>query len=105
MGSSAISGTNQGQLVSSQQPSTFFDSLLTRVAAFRVVILFLFHALVFAACYAFAWLLRFEFEIPPEYIETFKWSLPVVVGVQLLIGLFSGFYRGWWRYVGMGDVI
>lgn len=91
--------------MTSQRPSTLFDSLLLRVAAFRVVILFLFHALVFAACYAFAWLLRFEFEIPPEYIETFKWSLPVVVGVQLLIGLFFGFYRGWWRYVGMGDVV
>ena len=87
-----------------QSPS-FIDSLLIRLAGARVAILFAFHALVFAACYAFAYLLRFEFAIPPEFNETFKWSLPVVLGVQLLIGIIFGFYRGWWRYVGMADVV
>ena len=29
----------------------------------------------------------------------------MIVGVQLLVGLFFGFYRGWWRYVGMSDVV
>src|SRR5204862_3417853 len=76
-----------------------------RIAAARVVILFVFHALVFAACYAFAYLVRFEFAIPPEYLAAFKWSLPVAVGLQLAIGLFFSFYRGWWRYVGIADVV
>jgi len=91
--------------VNSQTPSTFLDSVIVRVAAARVIILFVFHAVVFTACYAFAWLLRFEFAVPPAFIETFLWSLPVVVGVQLGVGLLFGFYRGWWRYVGMGDVV
>jgi FlaA1/EpsC-like NDP-sugar epimerase len=82
-----------------------FDIFLLRLAAGRVVILFAFHVIVFAACYSFACLLRFEFAIPPEFNETFKWNLLVVVGVQLLVGIIFGFYRGWWRYVGMGDVI
>src|SRR6266550_2574315 len=82
-----------------------FDLFLLRLAAGRVAILFAFHAIVFAACYAFACLLRFEFAIPPEFTATFKGNLPVVVAVQLLIGIIFGFYRGWWRYVGMGDVI
>jgi FlaA1/EpsC-like NDP-sugar epimerase len=82
-----------------------FDSFLLRVAAARVVILFVFHALVFAASYSFAYLLRFDFVIPPEFTATFKGNLPVVIGVQLLIGIVFGFYRGWWRYVGIGDVI
>ena len=56
-----------------------------RLAGARVAILFAFHALVFAACYAFAYLLRFEFAIPAEFNDTFKWSLPVVLGVQLLM--------------------
>lgn len=81
------------------------DSFLIRIAAGRVVILFAFHAVVFAACYAFAYLLRFEFAIPKEFNETFRCNLPVVLGVQLLIGIAFGFYRGWWRYVGMADVV
>lgn len=88
-----------------QQNPTIFDSLILRVAAARVLILFVFHAVVFAGCYALAWLLRFEFVIPPDYLETVKRSLPVVVGVQLLIGGLFGFYRGWWRYVGIADVV
>jgi FlaA1/EpsC-like NDP-sugar epimerase len=78
---------------------------LIEAAPARVAALFVFHAVVFAACYAFAWLLRFEFTIPPEYIETFRVSFPVVVGTQLLIGGVFSFYRGWWRYVGIGDVV
>ena len=89
----------------SAQQESIFQSLLVRLAAARVVVLFLFHLVVFSACYAFAWLLRFEFAIPIDYVETFKWSFPVVVGVQLLIGMLFGFYRGWWRYVGIADVV
>lgn len=87
------------------QTPPVIDSFLIRLAGARVAILFAFHALVFAACYAFAYLVRFEFAIPTEFIETFKWSLPVVLGTQLLIGIAFGFYRGWWRYVGMADVV
>jgi FlaA1/EpsC-like NDP-sugar epimerase len=84
---------------------SIIDSFLVRIAAARVTILFAFHAVVFAACYAFAYLLRFEFAIPSDFNETFKWSLPVVLLVQLLVGAAFGFYRGWWRYVGMADVV
>jgi FlaA1/EpsC-like NDP-sugar epimerase len=81
------------------------EAFLIRLAPARVAILFCFHAIVFAACYAFAYLVRFEFAIPAEYLATFKWSMPVVVTMQLVIGIFFGFYRGWWRYVGIGDVV
>src|SRR5258708_19762437 len=87
------------------QTASHLDSFLVRAAAARVAILCAFHTVVFAACYAFAYLLRFEFAVPAEFNETFKWSLPVVLGVQLLIGIAFGFYRGWWRYVGMADVV
>jgi FlaA1/EpsC-like NDP-sugar epimerase len=79
--------------------------LLLRLAGARVAILFLFHLVVFAGCYAFAYLVRFEFTVPPEYFQTFRSSLTVVVGVQLLTGVFFDYYRGWWRYVGLADVV
>jgi len=79
--------------------------LVIGVGAARVAILFVFHAVVFTLCYLFAWLLRFEFNIPPEYFDQLKISLPYVVGLQLVVGIFFGFYRGWWRYVGISDVL
>ena len=82
-----------------------FERLLLRLAYGRVVILFLFHAVVFAAAYAFSYLVRFEFAIAPDFLSTFKSSLIIVVSIQLLAGVVFGFYRGWWRYVGMGDVV
>jgi len=87
------------------QETSFVNSFLLRVAAARVVILFLFHFVTFVACYAFAYLLRFEFVVPPEHLIDFRWGIFTVVGVQLLAGAFFGFYRGWWRYVGIADVI
>jgi FlaA1/EpsC-like NDP-sugar epimerase len=87
------------------QNSSFIDSFLLQMAAARVAILFAFHAVVFIACYVLAYLLRFDFAIPPEALTTFRSSLSVVVGVQLMIGVLFGFYRGWWRYVGMVDVV
>ncbi len=98
-------GLGEKPVIENQQNQGVFDWLILQVAAARVVILFIFHAIVFSGCYTLAWMLRFDFQIPPEYLETFKFSLPVVVGVQLLVGVFFGFYRGWWRYVGIGDVV
>lgn len=92
-------------IVTQERQESLFESVLARLAGGRVAILFIFHALVFAACYAFAYLVRFEFVIPSEFIPTFKSSLVVVIGVQLIIGFAFGFYRGWWRYVGMTEVI
>lgn len=93
------------RLVKTDNTDSIVESFLGRMAAARVVVLFLFHALVFASCYAFAFLVRFEFAIPPEFVDTFKSTFAIVVGVQLLVGLVFGFYRGWWRYVGIADVI
>jgi FlaA1/EpsC-like NDP-sugar epimerase len=85
--------------------ASLIEAFLIRIASARVVILFVFHAVVFAACYSFAYLVRFEFSIPAEYLGTFKSSLPLVLAIELTVGLFFGFYRGWWRYVGIADVV
>ncbi len=77
-----------------------------RLAPVRMALLFLFHAAVFAACYVFAWMVRFEFAKPPDVLTaTFTQSFFVVVGLRLFAGALFGFYKGWWRYVGLTDVI
>ena len=80
-------------------------SFVRETAAVRMVLLFVFHALVFTVSFALASLLRFEFALPRDYVETFRASLVAVVAVQLAGGALFSFYRGWWRYVGMADVI
>src|SRR5436853_1138763 len=89
----------------SKTTTSLIDSFLVRLAGARVVILFLFHAIVFASAYVLAYLIRFDFNIPPEFIDTFKAAMPVVIITQLLAGVFFSFYRGWWRYVGIADVM
>jgi len=81
-------------------------SRIVRIRELRIATLFAFHCVVFAACYAFAWIVRFEaFEVPAEFIPTFKAGFWPVVGIQLLAGAVFSFYRGWWRYVGLAEVI
>jgi FlaA1/EpsC-like NDP-sugar epimerase len=88
-----------------KEENSFFEGLLFRLAAGRVIILFVLHAVVFVAAYTFSYLVRFEFALPVEQITKFRSTLFIVVGIQLLTGLFLGFYRGWWRYVGIADVV
>ncbi len=85
--------------------NNWIERYIFRVSAVRAILLFLFHALVFTLCYTLAWLVRFEFTIPRVHEPAFHSSLPFVLGVQLVVGFLFGFYRGWWRYVGVGDVI
>ena len=81
------------------------ERFLSQAAYARAAILFVFHLVVFAFCYVAATLVRYEFGVPEAYIPVVKASLPLVVAVQLLAGLLFGFYRGWWRYVGIADVV
>ena len=51
-----------------------------------------------------AYLLRFNFDIPPEYVTMMLSSLPWVVAVQAAIFLYFGLYRGIWRYASLPDL-
>src|SRR5262249_40313145 len=81
------------------------DATLVRMAGARVVVLFLFHAFGFAACFVLAEWLRFEFRIPPSARAVVGDAMVRVVALQLLVGAVFGFYRGWWRYVSIGDAV
>jgi FlaA1/EpsC-like NDP-sugar epimerase len=57
---------------------------------------------------ALAWLaafwLRFNLEIPPDYLETALATLPWVAGVNALVFWRLGLYRGLWRYASVSDL-
>ncbi len=60
--------------------------------------------LVLVAAFVLAYLLRFDFAVPPEYVERGLVQLPVVALLQVSVLLLSGIHRFVWRYVGMTEV-
>ena len=61
------------------------------------------HLIVFVAAYWAAFLLRFGFHVPADYVAIYLASLTWVVGIQLAIFCVLGLFHGWWRYVTFAD--
>jgi FlaA1/EpsC-like NDP-sugar epimerase len=59
--------------------------------------------LIFALSIAISYLFRFEFSLSPFYIQQIKILLLWIVPLKILIFLFSGVYRGMWRYTSIRD--
>src|SRR3954453_13609895 len=88
-----------------EQKSSLLDTLLGQTAGARTFFLFLFHVVVFFACFVAANLVRYDFRVDVDAFPLAKSGIAVVVLLQLVCGGIFGFYRGWWRYVGISDVI
>ncbi|HEY0038336.1 MAG TPA: nucleoside-diphosphate sugar epimerase/dehydratase [Longimicrobium sp.] len=72
---------------------------------FRRWLIVLFHLMVIPLTYRFAFGLRFDLAIPAEMEVVFWSTLPyLLVGRMVSFGIF-GLFRGWWRHVGMRDLI
>lgn len=63
------------------------------------------HAAVFCAAYWLAFLLRFDFFLPPRALDAFLSSIGWVVGLQLVLFYLLGQFQGWWRYVTFADFV
>lgn len=60
---------------------------------------------IFISANYLAWLVRFEFDVPPNMVEVMWRTIPVLVIAKALGFLVSGQFRGWWRYVSIKDVL
>jgi len=75
------------------------------VLRYRYVIKLLLHGFIFTFAYLSAYLLRFEFVIPPEYSAGIRGTIPVMI-LAKSAGFFAfGLFSGWWRYVTIRDVM
>src|SRR3990172_6155917 len=54
--------------------------------------------------YLFAYLLRFEGEIPPQEWAILKATLPYILPFKLIVFMALGLYRGMWRYTSLVDL-
>lgn len=71
----------------------------------RLALLFLIHTGAFSAVLYVAFWLRFDFDIPARMMERFKESLPILVGIKLMVFYFLGSFYGWWRFVTFSDFV
>ncbi|MGZ9197094.1 MAG: PglD-related sugar-binding protein, partial [Candidatus Deferrimicrobiaceae bacterium] len=60
---------------------------------------------IFLSANYLAWLIRFEFDVPPNMIGVIRQTIPVLVIAKALGFLASGQFRGWWRYMSIRDVL
>ena len=59
---------------------------------------------VLSGAFAFAYLLRFDFNIGPVELRMGLFQLPFVVSVQLALLIITGVYAFIWRYVGISEI-
>ncbi|MDL1967009.1 MAG: polysaccharide biosynthesis protein [Deltaproteobacteria bacterium] len=69
------------------------------------MIVFLVDALLLAAAFIVAHLIRFEFNIPLSFLSLLKQMLPWVLLAKLSCFYFLGLYRGMWRYTSIADLL
>lgn len=78
------------------KPIVFYKNFL--------VILFT-DAFLLAAALYFSYLVRFDFNIPHHFLESFKRMLPFVLITKVVCFYFFDLYRGMWRYTSIADLI
>ncbi len=71
----------------------------------RKALIIILQALLVVATYYMAFSLRLDFSINPQSRLAFFHSLPWVLAIKLIVFAAFGLLRGWWRYVGMNDLL
>ena len=78
------------------------DPLLLQL---RRPLIALLHACLLAVAWAGSFSIRLDFSIAEPFRTTMLTTLPVVIAVKLTIFYAFGLFRGWWKYVGLSDLI
>ncbi len=74
------------------------------VLRYRRPFVLLIHLGLVIVSYALAFLLRFDFRIPPYYSQLMLKTLPMLVVLKMAIFGHYGLFSGLWRYVGIDDI-
>ena len=91
-----------GQERAQTEPEPTFQGLILK---YRRAIIILSQALLLAATYYLSFLLRLDFNLPEPYRRSFFVTLPLVLLIKLLVFYHFRLFSGWWRYVGMSDLL
>jgi FlaA1/EpsC-like NDP-sugar epimerase len=87
-----------------KQSGTKTDAAVRLLYQHRRLVATLIYGLVAAAAFRLAFMLRFDFNEPPEMLVLVQAALPALVAVRLLIDTLFGLGNSRWRFAGTHDV-
>ncbi len=73
-------------------------------SSYRPVILILLDIVLINLSYIFAFMIRFDGKLPPEYLNIFVESAFVLMGIKIATFYYFNMYRNLWRYAGVEDM-
>ncbi len=79
--------------------------LVARMVSHRRLIIVAVHLLLVMLSYRAAYLLRFEFDIPPVENVGFWQTLPLLVALRLAAHARFGLYEGYWKHFSIDDLL
>src|SRR5438552_11519236 len=88
-----------------ESPLVMRQSPMQRLYPYRRTIILGVHLVLISLGYLAAYAVRFDFAIPPEELHRWAVTLPWLLIPRLLFFQRFSAYSGWWRYVGMADLV
>src|SRR5256884_2531570 len=79
--------------------------LPARPVLYRRTLILLVHIALIPLAYLAAFGLRFDFQIPPQEFAYFQSTVWYLLGIRLIVFWAGGLYRGYWRQVGLRDLV
>jgi len=78
--------------------------MFTQLKSVNFYIIFFLDLLLFSTAFFCAYLVRFEFILPPKYLAQIFQLLPLVLVVKAMAFFMMGLYKGMFRYAGISDL-
>src|SRR5947199_250430 len=79
--------------------------LPSRPLVYRRALILLVHIALIPLAYLTAFELRFDFRIPPTEFVHFSATVWYLLAIRLLVFQAFGLYRGYWKHVGLKDLV
>lgn len=89
----------------SESSSFWLDNVPRLPQPVRFVAVATVHLIFFTVAYLGAYLVRFDFSVPPAYHPSMWNGLFVILAVKMTVFASLKMFQGWWKYVSLTDVI
>jgi FlaA1/EpsC-like NDP-sugar epimerase len=93
------------KLLNLRQVVTRLSAPLEIAMRYRGMVKFLLHIAIFVLAYQLAYIIRFDFNLPRQYLSVIRDTIPVLLFAKALGFLAFGLFSGWWRYVSIRDIL